>query len=65
MQKHKISVGSMIQQGRAPGDVVALVLTTHEIARTKLWQALDEMTGLPSVKARPVAMPIFSTDQEG
>ena len=65
LQKHMISVESMIQQGRAPGDVVALVMTTHEIAGTKLWQALDEMTSLPSVKARPVAMPIFAADQEG
>jgi homoserine dehydrogenase len=65
LQKHMISVESMIQQGRAPGDVVALVMTTHEIASTKLWQALDEMTSLPSVKARPVAMPIFAADQEG
>jgi hypothetical protein len=40
-------------------------MTTHEIAGTKLWQALDEMTSLPSVKARPVAMPIFAADQEG
>jgi homoserine dehydrogenase len=65
LQKHMISVESMIQQGRAPGDIVALVMTTHEIAGTKLWQALDEMTSLPSVKARPVAMPIFAADQEG
>ena len=64
LQNHKISVESMIQQGRAPGDVVALVMTTHETAENTLAQALDEMASLPSVKAKPVAMPIFSADQE-
>ena len=64
LQNHKISVESLIQQGRAPGDVVALVMTTHETAENTLAQALDEMASLPSVKAKPVAMPIFSADQE-
>ena len=64
LQKHKISVESLIQQGRAPGDVVALVMTTHETAEDTLTAALDEMARLPSVKAKPVAMPIFSADQE-
>ena len=64
LQNHKISVESLIQQGRAPGDVVALVMTTHETAENTLAQALDEMASLLSVKAKPVAMPIFSADQE-
>jgi homoserine dehydrogenase len=64
LQKHKISVESLIQQGRAPGDVVALVMTTHETAEDTLAASLDEMASLPSVKAKPVAMPIFSADQE-
>ena len=64
LQNHKISVESLIQQGRAPGDVVALVMTTHETAENTLAQALDEMASLSSVKAKPVAMPIFSADQE-
>ena len=64
LQKHKISVESLIQQGRAPGDVVALVMTTHETAEDTLTASLDEMASLPSVTAKPVAMPIFSADQE-
>ena len=64
LQKYKISVESLIQQGRAPGDVVALVMTTHETAEDTLTASLDEMASLPSVKAKPVAMPIFSADQE-
>ena len=64
LQKNKMSVESLIQQGRAPGDVVALVMTTHETAEETLTTVLDEMASLPSVKAKPVAMPIFSADQE-
>jgi len=64
LQRHEISVESLIQQGRAPGDVVALVMTTHETAESTLTEALDEMASLPSVKAKPVAMPIFSAEQE-
>ncbi len=64
LQRHEISVESLIQQGRAPGDVVALVMTTHETAESTLTKALDEMASLPSVKAKPVAMPIFSAEQE-
>ena len=30
LQKHDISVEGLLQQRRAPGDVVALVMTTHE-----------------------------------
>ena len=65
LQRHAISVESLIQQGRAPGDTVALVMTTHETAEPILTQALDEMAGLTSVKAKPVAMPILSADLEG
>ena len=64
LQKHKISVESLIQQGRAPGDVVALVMTTHETAEDTLTAALDEMASLQSIKAKPVAMPIFSADPD-
>ena len=64
LQKHEISVESMIQKGRAPGDIVALVLTTHETEESILLNALDEMARLPTIKSRPVEMPIFSADQE-
>jgi len=64
LQKFAISVESLIQQGRAPGDVVALVMTTHETAEATLLKSLDEMAKLPSIKAKPVAMPILVADQE-
>jgi hypothetical protein len=55
----------LLQQGRAPGDVVALVMTTHETPVASLKKALDEMEDLPIVKAKPVAMPILLADLEG
>ena len=64
LQKYSISVESLLQQGRAPGNAVALVMTTHETSVANLGIALDEMEKLPIVKAKPVAMPIMLTDKE-
>ena len=65
LQTHGISVESLLQQGRAPQDVVALVMTTHEVAVDRLMTALDEIESLSCVQAPPVAMPILIADQEG
>jgi homoserine dehydrogenase len=62
LQKHSISVESLIQQGRAPGDIVALVMTTHETEESILTKALDQIINLSCVKAKPVSMPILSAD---
>jgi len=64
LQKYSISVEGLLQRGRAPGNAVALVMTTHETSVTKLGIALDEMEKLPIVKAKPVAMPIMIPDKE-
>ncbi|MFL2846086.1 MAG: homoserine dehydrogenase [Candidatus Puniceispirillaceae bacterium] len=64
LQEHAISVEGLLQQGRAPGNVVALVMTTHETPFVNLKSALDEMENLPIVKAKPVAMPILLADTE-
>ncbi len=64
LQKHSISVEGLLQQGRAPGNAVALVMTTHETPVAKLTSALEEMENLPIVKAKPVAMPILLGDNE-
>ena len=65
LQTHAISVESLLQQGRAPQDVVALVMTTHEVSVDRLMKALDELESLSCVQAPPVAMPIVVADQEG
>ena len=64
LQKYSISVEGLLQQGRAPGNAVALVMTTHETSVADLGIALDEMEKLPIVKAKPVAMPIILADKE-
>lgn len=64
LQKHSISVEGLLQQGRAPGNAVALVMTTHETSVANLGIALDEMEKLPIVRAKPVAMPIVLADKD-
>lgn len=64
LQEHAISIEGLLQQGRAPGNVVALVMTTHETPVANLTSALDEMENLAIVKAKPVAMPILLADTE-
>ncbi|MEC8538653.1 MAG: homoserine dehydrogenase [Pseudomonadota bacterium] len=65
LQIHGISVESLLQQGRAPQDVVALVMTTHEVRVERLMSALSEIEALSCVQSPPVAMPILVADQEG
>jgi homoserine dehydrogenase len=65
LQAHAISVESLLQQGRAPQDVVALVMTTHDVSVARLMKALDEIEALSCVQAPPVSMPIMGADQEG
>ena len=65
LQTHDISVESLLQQGRAPQDVVALVMTTHEVEVERLMKALGEIESLACVQAPAVAMPVLIADQEG
>jgi homoserine dehydrogenase len=64
LQKYSISVEGLLQQGRAPGNAVALVMTTHETSVANLGIALVEMEKLPIVRAKPVAMPIMMGEKE-
>ena len=51
LQNHGISVESLLQQGRAPQDVVPLVMTTHEVRVERLMSALVEIEALSCVRA--------------
>ncbi len=62
LQRFNISIEGLLQKGRAPNDVVALVMTTHETPVKSLYQALAEIEKLSSVRAKPVAMPILPVD---
>ena len=59
LQTHRISVESLLQQGRSPDDVVPLVMTTHETSGKALASALAAIEQLAAVRAKPVAMPIL------
>jgi homoserine dehydrogenase len=65
LQNHDISVESLVQQGRAPNDAVALAMTTHECSASALESALGALGALSCVKASPVSMPIVPSEQEG
>ena len=65
LQTHRISVESLLQQGRSPDDVVPLVMTTHETSNKVLGVALAEIEKLDTVRAKPVAMPILPDEVEG
>jgi len=62
LQKFDISVEGLLQKGRAPGESVALVMTTHETSAQHLRGALAEIAGLAAVQGAPVAMPILPED---
>ena len=62
LQKFNISVEGLLQKGRAPGEFVALVMTTHETSAQHLRGALEEIAELAAVQGAPVAMPILPED---
>jgi homoserine dehydrogenase len=65
LQTHRISVESLLQQGRSPDDVVPLVMTTHETSGKALTSALAAIEQLGAVRGKPVAMPILPDEVEG
>ncbi len=53
LAKHEVSIESLLQHGRAPGEAVSIVMTTHECREQTTRAALDEIGSLPSVLAKP------------
>jgi len=49
---HEVSIESIIQRGRAPGEAVSVVLTTHECTEATMQAALAEIDGLPTVMGK-------------
>ena len=48
-----ISVEAMLQRGRAPGEAVPVVITTHETRESSMKQALDRIAGFDAVLEPP------------
>ena len=53
LRDQDVSVESMLQRSRSPGDVVPVVLTTHESTESSVQNALRLMQALPSVIETP------------
>ncbi|HUB96685.1 MAG TPA: homoserine dehydrogenase, partial [Stellaceae bacterium] len=49
----QVSMEQMIQRGRAPGEAVPVVLTTHETEEAAMRRALDRIAHLPTVREPP------------
>jgi len=53
-----VSIESMIQRGRAPGEPVAIVMITHETAQDAVERALKAIAASDKVRARPCMIPM-------
>ncbi|HEX3953458.1 MAG TPA: homoserine dehydrogenase [Stellaceae bacterium] len=53
LRDEQVSLESMIQRGRAPGEAVPVVLTTHVTIEAAMRRALDRITALGSVLEPP------------
>jgi homoserine dehydrogenase len=53
LAKHEVSIESLLQHGRAPGEAVSIVMTTHECQELTMRAALTEMGALESMLAAP------------
>jgi homoserine dehydrogenase len=55
-----VSIESMIQRGRAPGEPVAIVMITHETSQASVERALKAIGASDKVRARPCMIPMES-----
>jgi homoserine dehydrogenase len=53
LRDHHVSLEAMLQRGRAPNEIVPVVLTTHETDEGALRLALDRVARLESVTEPP------------
>jgi homoserine dehydrogenase len=53
LRDHDVSIESLIQRGRNPGQAVPIVLTSHDTTEAGMRGALDQIAALPSVLERP------------
>jgi homoserine dehydrogenase len=53
LRDHQISLESLLQRGRDPGEIVPVVLTTHETEEAAMVDALDKIGALEVVVEKP------------
>jgi len=60
LAESEVSIESMIQRGRAPGEPVAIVMITHECVETSVENALKAIASSDKVVAKPCMIPMES-----
>jgi homoserine dehydrogenase len=58
LSRANVSIESMIQRGRAPGEPVAIVMITHESAQFAVERALKAIAASDKVRAKPCMIPM-------
>jgi homoserine dehydrogenase len=58
LSEANVSIESMIQRGRAPGEHVSIVMITHECPQQAVERALKAITASDKVRARPCMIPM-------
>jgi homoserine dehydrogenase len=58
LAESQVSIESMIQRGRSPGEPVSIVMITHETAQAAVERALKVIAGSDKVRARPCMIPM-------
>ncbi|KJV09906.1 homoserine dehydrogenase [Elstera litoralis] len=53
LRDEKVSMEAMIQRGRNPGEIVPVVLTTHETDEAAMRRALTRIDGVPAITEPP------------
>jgi len=58
LRDHGVSLESMLQRSRSPGEAVPVVLVTHETRESAMCAALDQIGGLETVVQAPTMIRI-------
>ena len=60
LRDHQISMETVMQRARNPGEAVPLIITTHHASAAAMTAALAKIATIASVVERPSSMPITS-----
>ena len=58
LAESRVSIESMIQRGRSPGEPVSIVMITHETTQASVERALKAIATSDKVRARPCMIPM-------
>ncbi len=58
LRDYNISIETMIQRGRDPGQPVSIVITTHECSLKNMRAAMDKIAVLSTISAKPTVLRI-------